>query len=357
MKTNMHKYFDNILFYLQRSGGGSVYWGELVKRFNNEQLVQFIQPNLTTDNIVLNNLWLRPIIKEKNVPLGILRYLPLTCKLQENSIFHSSYYRYSDQKGISNVVTVHDFIYEYYVRGIAGFIHNKQKHLAVKKAKGIICISNSTKVDLVRFFPDAIKNKHIAVIYNGVSDEFRVLKNKFSSLLNGFENDKYILFIGHRSKYKNFDFAIQVVKKLPWFYKLLVVGNALNEVETKSLNDHLPGRYVFAGSVSNEQLNELYNSSTCLLYPSSYEGFGIPVVEAFKTGCPVVAQDIPAVKEISQGGALLVNGLDVTGFRNSILSLEKDRIKSDLVSIGIINSAKFSWDKCFGEVNEFYNCI
>lgn len=355
----MNKYFDNILFYLQKSGGGSVYWGEIVKRFNCETEVNFIQPNLESSNIVLNDLLLKPIFKERNIPLKVLRYLPITVKIEENSIFHSSYYRYCNQSGIKNVVTVHDFIYEYYYKGLQKLIHSKQKGFAIKKAKGIICISNSTKADLLKFFPDLLKGKITRVIYNGISSDFKVINNK--SLLEikyeGIRNYKFILYIGHRTKYKNFDFAVQVVKDLPKTYKLIIVGNTLCDSEMEYLKLNLSEKFIFFGNVTNSELNDLYNISECLIYPSSYEGFGIPIIEAFKCGCPVVAQNIPAIKEIAENAALLIDGLDILRFRENILSLNKESIKSNLVKIGLENSKKYSWDKCFSEVKEFYNSI
>src|ERR1700754_2464700 len=321
----MKKYFDNILFYLQKSGGGSVYWGELVKRFNNEPAVTFIQPNLGSSNIVLNDLNLNPIIKESDIPLKILRYLPVTRKLEENSIFHSSYYRYCNEKHVKNVVTVHDFIYEHFEKGMPRFVHNKQKGMAVKKSQGIICISNSTKDDLFKFFPSLIKNKQISVIYNGVSKDFQLIndKTKLTVQYPDIIHSKYILYVGHRTRYKNFNFAVHVVKALPANYKLVIVGNSLSESELKNLKDNIPDKFKFFGNVSNTELNNLYNISECLIYPSSYEGFGIPVLEAFQTGCPVVAQNIPSVKEISEDAAVLIDGLDLLGFRDGIINLAK----------------------------------
>lgn len=355
----MKKYFDNILFFLQKSGGGSVYWGELMKRFNSHQpkVSTFIQPDVETANIILPSLNLNPVIHEKKIPLSILRYLPLSVSLSEPAIFHSSYYRYTTQKEISNFVTVHDFIYEYYRSGIARFAHTRQKAAAIKRAKGIVCISQNTRRDLLRFYPSLIRDKKISVIYNGVSEDFKILQDeelKKSEFYSLFKEQNYLLYIGHRTGYKNFDFAIQVVANLPQKYRLAIVGNPLNEQESKVLRNKLGSRYLFLENISNAQLNQVYNLSYCLLYPSSYEGFGIPVLEANRSGCAVIAQNVSSIPEICSCKHSLVEGLNIDDFKNKILALENANLRSDITIAGYNKSLQFSWDKCFNELNNFY---
>jgi mannosyltransferase len=355
----MKKYFDNILFFLQRSGGGSVYWGELMKRFNsfNSDSTTFIQPNAETSNIILPHLKLTPVLKEKSIPVSILRYLPLSISLPESAIFHSSYYRYTTQKSVSNFVTVHDFIYENYRSGVAKFIHAKQKAAAIKHSKGIVCISQNTRKDLLKYYPSLTRHKKIQIIYNGVSEDFKILpeeelRNSGYYLL--FRQHNYLLYIGHRTVYKNFDFAIEVVKELPEKYKLAIVGNPLNEQELKVLQQKLGNRFLFLGNISNSQLNHIYNLSHCLLYPSNYEGFGIPILEANRSGCPVVAQNVSSIPEILSCRFMLVDGLNINDFKNKILALENSTLRSDIILEGYNNSLQFSWDKCFKELNDFY---
>ena len=355
----MKKYFDNILFFLQRSGGGSVYWGELMKRFSHleSQSSIFIQPAKKSENIILPYLQLSPILNEKYIPVSILRYLPLTLSLPELGIFHSSYYRFCLQKNINNFVTVHDFIYEYYRSGIARFIHTKQKAAAIKHAKGIVCISQNTRKDLLRFYPSLTHSKKICVIYNGVSQDFKILsgeeleKNEYYL---SFMQHNYLLYIGHRTDYKNFDFAIETVQNLPGNFRLAIVGNPLQEQELKVLQNKLENRFLFLGNISNFQLNHIYNLSYCLLYPSGYEGFGIPILEAYRSGCPVIAQNVSSIPEICSCKYSLVDGLNVNDFKNKILALENSNLRADITLAGYNKSLSFSWDKCFNELNDFY---
>jgi mannosyltransferase len=196
------------------------------------------------------------------------------------------------------------------------------------------------------------------VIYNGVSDDFYYIgdKEKIKNIYNLKGDDKYILYIGHRTKYKNFDFAIEVVHHLPSNYKLIIIGNPLNEIEF-SLLDKVKNKYLYFGNLNNNDVNNLYNIAECLLYPSSYEGFGIPLIEAFKCGCPVIAQKLEVFDEISSGAALLIEGLDLIQFKNKILGLQNECYKLEYRELGFAQSNKFSWNTCMSQVDEFYKLI
>lgn len=353
--------FDNIIYSLQKSGGGSVYWTELVKRHNDsvENDVTFydqIEPN---DNIFRKELSLKNLFKESFLSLRIRRYLNFTKQIKEKSIFHSSYFRVSKSKDVINVTTIHDFTTEIFRTGIARWVNLQQKKHAVKNSDGIICISENTKKDLLHFIPN-VDPKKIRVIYNGVSDDFYKINSEFDisskeTRFKDLENNKYLLYIGHRTSYKNFPIAVAAAAKVKEKYKFVVVGESLNEEEAKMLATNFEeNEYVIISKLNNKGLNALYNKAFALLYPSSYEGFGIPIVEAMKTHCPVIASNNSSIPEVAGDAAILCNSINEDEFVNGIHLLENEMFRKDLVLKGDLQQRKFNWDNTYYEYLEFY---
>jgi glycosyltransferase involved in cell wall biosynthesis len=347
--------YDNIIFSLQKAGGISIYWTELIKRFKNKGEILFYEKK---NNNIFRKLIFYDVKNESTLGFKILRYLPFIKKLPEKSIFHSSYYRISLQKDIANINTVHDFTYEYFRTGMAKYIHIWQKGFAIKKSDGIICVSENTRRDLMKFYP-MIEDSKVKVIYNGVGNEFIKLENSKEFLIGQFEilkNKKYILYVGDRGTYKNFNIAVEVLKQLDDYMLVIVGGQKLSSFENE-LIEPIKNRTCHFRGISSEKLNILYNNAFCLLYPSSYEGFGIPVSEAMKSGCPVVSTNTSSIPEVAGQAALLVDDIKVNSFIPNIKHLENKKLRGELIYKGLEQSKKFSWDKCFSETYDFYETI
>jgi len=348
--------YDNIIFSLQNAGGISKYWSELIKRLikKDDIIVTFYES--ANKNIFRKNLAIN-FKKESCLNVKTLRYLPFTMKLPANSVFHSSYYRFSLQKNVVNITTVHDFTYEYFRSGIPKYVHKLQKWFAIKNSDGIICVSENTKKDLMKFYPN-IEESKIKVIYNGVGNEFRHLNNSKNFLIDKFEvlkNKKYILYVGDRSNYKNFHLAVDVATELKDYF-LVVVGKRFDAKEKVILKNIENRIFLFEG-ISGEELNILYNNAFCFLYPSTYEGFGIPIIEAMRAGCPVISTNRSSIPEIAGDSAILVKNIELHDFINAIKILEDEKERKKIISKGFEQALKFNWDKCFEETYIFYKTV
>ena len=215
-------------------------------------------------------------------------------------------------------------------------------------------MSQNTKKDLIKFLP-SVNHSRIKVIYNGVGDEFFPVNN-FDSY-SGFDELiglKFVLFVGDRSPYKNFTKAVEVVKEIKNLHLVIVGGKTLSDSELVNLSV-LKGRFHSYIGVDVKRLNLLYNRAFCLLYPSSYEGFGIPVVEAMKAGCPVVSTNLSSIPEVAGDAALLVDNPDTDSLLEKVNLLFNPVIRENLRIKGFKQASKFSWDRCFEETMTFYH--
>ena len=205
---NMKIIYDNIIFSGQKTGGISVVWYELLKRIilDARFVCLFIEDSNCKNNIFRKKLSLNNVLIKKGLLLKFKKYFNPKISLNNKFIFHSSYYRTSNNPNAINITTVHDFTYEYFSKGLKRYIHTYQKNKAIKKSDFIICISENTKKDLLKFV-NGVDEKKIRVIYNGVSENYFQLKNVNSNLLP-FDKNSYVVFVGARNGYKNFNFAV-----------------------------------------------------------------------------------------------------------------------------------------------------
>lgn len=348
---------DNIIFSLQKSGGISVVWKELLSRLLKETQMSEILSILEYNNAITNNIFRKELDipshilrKEPEKHLVIKRYFSPNVKYRKEDIFHSSYYRYL--KGARNITTIHDFTYEHYVKGAKQKVHSWQKKLAVLNSEKIICISNNTRDDLLKFIPQVNPNK-IEVIYNGVNEGFHpVIKPQ---TIEGFpyEKEEYLLFVGDRkSPYKQFNLAVEVAKsaKMP----LVIVGRPLSQEEKTCLASI---KYHVLTGVSTETLNILYNNAFCLLYPSLYEGFGIPVIEAQRAGCPVIAGANSSIIEVIGKGGIALDTLDIPNILTAIQTIGQSYYRNEIIKQGLENSQRFSWDKTYEQTLNVYKSL
>lgn len=347
---------DNIVFSLQKTGGVSIVWYELLKRLLQSEYgdeLFFIEYDNAGANIFRQKLSLPPsnVMMHNSHALSFQRYLsPRICN-NERFLFHSSYYRTCPNPHAVNITTVHDFTYEHYVKGLRKQVHVWQKHNAIRHSDYIICVSQNTKKDLLELLPD-VDEKNVTVIYNGVSEEYRHLDSYDETLLP-YEKHAYVLFVGSRAPYKNFPLCVSALKDID--LKLVIVGNELSEQEKQMLEENVKGRYYYAGRITNERLNLFYNGAYCLMYPSAYEGFGIPVVEAQRAECPVIAMNSSSIPEVMGDTSFLLNECTTGEIQNRLEQLCDKNIRERLIDKGKEKARLFTWNAMFEGVKELYD--
>lgn len=331
--------YDNIIYSLQKSGGISVYWNMLEESISIEKKLLYSNAS--------NNIFFKNRANEKYEEKNIFfeRYRNLSLGLTNPFIFHSSYYRYCKDRTAVNITTLHDLTYELFRNDWKSFIHKIQKKNAVMHSDGVICISENTKQDLLKYYPDY--SGKIKVIYHGYDSN--IFKN-----LNSLCRTKDVLFVGSRVSYKNFIFTVKLLSHFDDLQLVIIGGGELLTKELEILNKMLPNRYKKLDYVSNNELARLYNNSFALAYPSDYEGFGFPVLEAQACGCPVICQPLSSIPEVSGGSCIYVNKDDMYSSIESIKKLFDINYYELIQEKGLENVKRFSWKKTVEETLSFY---
>jgi glycosyltransferase involved in cell wall biosynthesis len=357
-------YLDNIIYGIQKYGGVTTYWKELQKYFIKLDSVRIITQSKDQSifdlsgneyNIILQK---NKFIFENLFPASILRFLPFTKRLPVRSLYHSSYYRTCLQKNVVNIYTVHDFTYKkgYSAKFPRRLVHITLTSLGLRNADGIICISENTRKDLMHYFPQIPENK-IRVIYHGVSKDFfpieKATNNDITEALN--LNGPFVIFIGKRRMYKNFDIVPQAVKQASDLKLVIIGGGDLSSSEVEDLENTMPDMYIKLSNINNHDLNVLYNKAFALIYPSISEGFGFPIVEAMRAGCPVITTNLSSIPEVGGNAALMINEVSSEAISEKINLLRNRNMRVSIIEAGFHQSAKFTWERCFSETLKFYD--
>jgi len=270
------------------------------------------------------------------------------------------------------VVTVHDIgpltNPEFFINN-SFWIMQKCLKQAIKKASAFICVSHATADSLVDYVWKKYAfdlSKRVYITHEGISANF-LRPPELSVFEEGgqfdFLQEPFILAVGKISPRKNLEVVIKALDKLQSsipHYLVTVGGDGWDFHGVKSLVDSLglSDRVHFLGYVSDEQLHALYSEATLFIYPSLFEGFGLPVLEAMASGCPVVTSNISSLPEVAGDAAFLIDPHDVDDVASAIEAVCKNQnIAAELKRKGLERASQFSWKKCAEETLAVYNLL
>ena len=286
------------------------------------------------------------------------RYLPVIKNFSsEPYAFHSSYYRINHASNAVNVTTVHDFVYDFFSSGIKKLGHVNQKKYALHYSSKIICISQNTKKDLEKLFPQEIKGKSVEVLYNGfntfeqVKDFSASASETEAELISWATQKPFLLFVGSRAFYKNFEFAVEICAELKEYSMCIVGGGHLSEAHHKLLTTKLRDNFRFLPYVSEGMLKYLYQNTAMLLYPSSYEGFGMPPLEVLFQGGKVFALNNNVNEEILGDFIELYSGNTL----EQAVSYVKNHLRGNIILDRQSLLTRYCWKKNISALQEIYD--
>ena len=354
--------YDHEIFWMQKTGGISRYFSCLI-----EELIKKSSINPLVSAPIFKNIYLKNINKKyckgfylENKPAfcGNLinfynNFITLKNILNEKpDIIHLTYYsNYLINNNKDYVLTVYDLFHE-------TFNNNNKfrpKTLALQNAKHIICISQKTKKDLINLY--GIDETKISVIYLGGD---HILKNNIELNIN---LEPFLLYVGSRARtYKGFNFFLESFSKsikLKKDLKLVIFGDETVSKQELNLikNNKLENKIVFE-SGDDAKLLSYYKKAKAFVFPSTFEGFGLPLVEAMHSGCPVICNSIEVFKEI---GSDSVEFFDYNNSDSLINSIEKvvydSAYSSDLIKKGLNRAKKITWRHCSQLTENVYKHI
>ena len=258
------------------------------------------------------------------------------------------------------VMTVHDLSFlknpSWYSRTYYWY-YKFMTPLAVKTSQHILTVSEFSKSEILGFYP-FLKAEKISVVYNAID---RQLFKPLTSDIKHQTSVSFVLCVSSIDPRKNFARLIEACQGLTGA-KLYIVGKYnrvfSQQMQLDTTSDHIQ----FLGRVSDEELVRLYNQAACFVFPSLYEGFGLPPLEAMACGCPVLVSDIPVEREVCGDAAQYFNPLEPTNILHTITQYlnDADVIKEKMRQKGFENITRFSWEKSaqvlMKIVNEETNC-
>lgn len=359
--------FDNQIFQAQKYGGISRYFNEISNLKVYGVDTEIINHNNFSKVKIKKDVISRGIRYSKrklgiDKPMTINNYPEILTEriiLNDFDIFHPTYYHtyFLNYLKMPYVLTVHDMIHEIYPE----YFYFKDRTSLLKKelcdkADAIISVSETTKIDLLEIFKTD-ENKITTTLLGSGFDKVNPLKpSKTEDLYN------YILFTGNRSSYKNFYFMINAISEFflsDKTLKLVCTGNPFTINELQYFKDKKIGENItHVSPKSDSELAWLYQNALCFIFPSLYEGFGIPILEAFASKCPVISSTGGSLKEIGGKGVNFFNPKSQKELKIALADvLYNNSTKEKLIKNGLYEFQKYSWDKCRKETFDVYKSL
>jgi glycosyltransferase involved in cell wall biosynthesis len=354
---------DHQAFVMQSHGGVSRIFTEIARHFPKDKLnlkvfgglhinahIQSLQssnPSLAVGLRVPSLIGKQRLLMPCNrVLLSIFR------SLQHPDLVHYTYFRRTQKRRLNTreVMTVHDMIYEL---SPESFQHGdptpERKRVMANEVDGIICVSENTKTDLLRFCD--VPDDRVKVIPHGNPMEGVVPKRPNNA------PHPFILFVGKRGGYKNFSTLLNALSTSNACNHLNIIafgGEAFSDQERAEIHQKGLCSRVSHMTGSDEVLAGYYETARVLVYPSRYEGFGLPPLEAMSLGCPVIVSKGSSLPEVVGTAGLYFNPDCEQELRAHIESLNQNEIRSQLRALGLSRARLFSWARCANETADFY---
>jgi len=367
---------DGIIYRMQSKGGISRVFSEILPRMCN--IDNSLQIRILSQGLLRQTPPQHQHITHRSIP-NIERYLrpkriwkPLIPAANgfirkvligqgTGKIWHSTYFTMLQGWNGYSVVTVHDMIFERFrdfYSGPNAEQFRERKRQCICDADAVICVSEATREDVRNFYK--LDSGSIYVVPNACSDVFKQLEQNVNTAMLP-TKQPFLLYVGVRSHYKNFDMLIRVYSKWHWrkdVALVLVGAKPWSDDERRQLAQlQIQSRVHLLQDVDDESLCRLYNSAAVFVYPSLCEGFGIPLLEAMACGCPIVASRIPSTIEVAGNCPIYFDPAQEDDLLNALdVALSQGR-NSERLRAGFEKAKSYSWDRTAAQTLKVYRAV
>ena len=359
--------YDHQMFTNQSYGGISRYYkdlaGTLLKQGQNVNIFAGMHRNYYVPLLpkgIVRGIKLNNFPFKSRLAFSRLNHVIGQLQMQQwkPDIIHETYYSSlkTSKTNAVRVATVHDMIHELYPEMFS--IPDNTTRLkkdTISRVDHIISISESTKRDLIKIFD--IEESKISVIHHGVDSSL------FENIPGNIKTSEkpYLLYVGTRAGYKNFNGFLKAVASsslLKKNFDLIAVGNKFTPIEYKFISSlgFKDSQVRQVPHLTDFHLAQFYSHASAFIFPSLYEGFGLPPLEAMSAGCPVISSNTSSMPEVVRDAAIYFNPYDTEEMASAIEKVVfSEDLKKQLVMLGYENIKNFSLNKCASKTREVYS--
>ncbi len=343
----------------EKPTGLGIYAINIIKELSKDKNIEVYSPvDIDGVDIKKTSKYVKPSYKKIG---GLMRFLwtqfVLPFKGEKDDIIYHPFQYLSFFSRKKQIITIHDFIPIYYpnVAKHQNIYYKYIMPVLIKRAYKIICISENTKKDLISLYNVDVDK--VKVIYNGYDENLFNNKGINEEVIKKYKlNKPYMVMVGAGYSHKNLEVVIEAFKSLKEEKLELVIvgGNSDYIVKLKELvKKYQLENIIFTGYVPDKDLKDLYGNSEAFLYPTLYEGFGLPILEAQACGTAVICSNNSSLPEVYGNSAISFNPEDVNSVKDAIKILIKDNeLRGKLIKEGYKNIKRFSWGKTASEIKK-----
>lgn len=356
--------FDEQIFAIQRHGGISRVFAELAREFEHDSghgvelqpiAAPVVSEYLLRDPETASKLVVR---RGGHWSFTIARSLLRRRHRGPADVVHSSFYlprMHQDYLGAKRVVTIHDMIPELFPSTRRRLDFMTIKHAYVRQADHVICVSESTKRDLLTIYSDI--DTPISVVHSGVGAEYFPDQDPLPQLPT-----EYLIHVGARVQYKDSPTLLkafpEISREFPSLHLVLVGGGEISSTEAELIRSGGISHRVTQISLPDALMPRAYANAQALVFPSRYEGFGLPVLEAMASGIPAVLCDSSALPEVGGDAAMYFRVGDHADLARTVIETLSDQsLRMKMIHKGRERASSFTWSESARRTAEVYRKV